>query len=352
MSGPPPEALPEDAVLVVGAGLGGLAAARALRASGRPVVVLDKSRGVGGRCATRRVDGQVLDHGAPFVHGRDRAFRALVESVPAPRIDGWPARVVGEGAPCHPATFRPGGFRAAFPTGMTALPKHLARGLDRRQPQHVEGLGLAPGRLTATARGGEAWSARSVVLALPVEQAVALLETLGPLPALSAARKVLSWFASEPGLAVAAGYGPEAPPPDFDLLLPARHPALQQVVHDSAKRPEAAGTTLVLHASPAWARVHLEGDPAHWSAELLGHAAALLGDWAGQPLWTSTQRWRYARVPAGLGLSGPLRVALPGGATLVLTGEAFDPDGGLEGAWRAGRRAADLLSDPTPPDSP
>ncbi|MFN9939342.1 MAG: FAD-dependent oxidoreductase, partial [bacterium] len=41
-------------VVVVGAGVAGLACAGALRESGASVVVLEKSRGVGGRCATRR----------------------------------------------------------------------------------------------------------------------------------------------------------------------------------------------------------------------------------------------------------------------------------------------------------
>ena len=42
-------------VIVVGAGLGGLTAAQRLSQAGYQVLVLDKSRGVGGRMATRRV---------------------------------------------------------------------------------------------------------------------------------------------------------------------------------------------------------------------------------------------------------------------------------------------------------
>ena len=51
-----------DAV-VVGAGLAGLAAARRLHASGRKVVVLEASDGVGGRVRTDTVDGFLLDRG-------------------------------------------------------------------------------------------------------------------------------------------------------------------------------------------------------------------------------------------------------------------------------------------------
>ncbi len=54
-------------VIVVGAGIAGLAAAVRLTAAGVDVTVVDKGRGVGGRLATRRIGDATLDHGAPFV---------------------------------------------------------------------------------------------------------------------------------------------------------------------------------------------------------------------------------------------------------------------------------------------
>ena len=50
-------------VVVVGAGLAGLAAAKRLIASGRSVLVLEASDGVGGRVRTDEVDGFHLDRG-------------------------------------------------------------------------------------------------------------------------------------------------------------------------------------------------------------------------------------------------------------------------------------------------
>ncbi len=50
-------------MVVVGAGLAGLAAARALHRAGRDVLVLEASDGVGGRVRTDEVDGHKLDRG-------------------------------------------------------------------------------------------------------------------------------------------------------------------------------------------------------------------------------------------------------------------------------------------------
>ena len=61
-------ALPERAeVVVVGAGLAGLTAARQLHRAGRDVVLLEASDGVGGRVRTDLVDGFLLDRGFQVV---------------------------------------------------------------------------------------------------------------------------------------------------------------------------------------------------------------------------------------------------------------------------------------------
>lgn len=64
-AGSPAAAAPpaEADVVVVGAGLAGLNAARTLRKAGLNPVVLEASDGVGGRVRTDKVDGFLLDRG-------------------------------------------------------------------------------------------------------------------------------------------------------------------------------------------------------------------------------------------------------------------------------------------------
>lgn len=66
-------------VVVVGAGLAGLAAARVLLAAGRDVHVIEASDGVGGRVRTDHVDGLTLDRGFQLHNDGYRSARALLD---------------------------------------------------------------------------------------------------------------------------------------------------------------------------------------------------------------------------------------------------------------------------------
>src|SRR3712207_9588128 len=85
--------------IVVGAGIAGLVAARALQSSGWRAVVLDEGRGVGGRMATRRIGRGTFDHGAQFFTVRSERFDRLVaewlEAGGAPGGDAGFARAGG-----------------------------------------------------------------------------------------------------------------------------------------------------------------------------------------------------------------------------------------------------------------
>lgn len=66
-------------VLVVGAGMAGLTAARALAEAGLKVLVLEAQERIGGRILTQHVGDEAIELGAEFIHGRPPELWALIE---------------------------------------------------------------------------------------------------------------------------------------------------------------------------------------------------------------------------------------------------------------------------------
>lgn len=322
-------------VVVIGAGVAGLECARTLRSRGVDVTVVDRARGVGGRCATRRLSGGAMDHGVVFVHGSAPELLSILEQVPGERVE-WPRVVEGRGAPCLPRAFAKGELRMAFMGGMTALPKHLAQGLDVRLGTRVRGLSLAAGAVSVAIEPGGALAADDVVLAVATEQARALLATLGS-DEPRAAQAVLGMLGTMACLTVLARYPEGTPVPAWDVLYPEDSSVLTLVSNEARKRPAGTPLGLVLQAQSRWSRDNLETPTETWTRALLAEAGRVVGPWAAEPAEMDSQRWKYARVGPESELAAPLLLGLPGGARIGIAGEAFAPGGGLEAAFLSGR---------------
>ncbi|MDN3624071.1 FAD-dependent oxidoreductase [Methylobacterium isbiliense] len=74
-------------VVVIGAGLAGLSAARCLKDRGASVTVLEARSRVGGRARTERLpSGHAVDHGAQFLSDDHKRLAALVAEVGLTRV--------------------------------------------------------------------------------------------------------------------------------------------------------------------------------------------------------------------------------------------------------------------------
>jgi renalase len=323
-------------LIVVGAGIAGLACAQRAAELGLAPLVLDKSRGVGGRCATRRVEGQPVDHGLAFLHGSDPAFLAALDGVEATALPGWPERVRGRGTPCHPATQSPRDRKLAFVEGVSAFPKHLARGLEVRREARVARLDHG-----VVLEDGVRLAAPLVAVTLPCEQARELLRTAPDGGEETAAvARLLEMMGTLPCCTVLAGYPLEGEAPAFDLWYPEDSTTIQVLSHDSAKRAAPRFRVLVIQAHARWSRTHQDMPVERWASELLAEAARLAGDWVRRPLWSQAHLWRHGRTETAGDLVSP--VVLPGG--LGLAGELFHPGGGAQAAYLSGRARAERLA--------
>jgi len=334
-------------VIVVGAGIAGLAAAESLVAAGRSVVVLEKSRGVGGRMATRRVKTAIgefaLDHGAQYFTSRSDAFRARLAPLQAtgvvtPWIEAV-ATLLSDGTLVWPGpehTYP----RYACPAGMTAVCKSLAVDLDIRLEHRAVAVD-ADGALwrvhSETPTGMQTVEGRALLVTPPPEQSFALLGNWGEQDALAPARAV----AFDPCLAVMVGY--EAGALDLpDGLRWEDDPRIAWTAVDGSKRPIPAAT-LVIHSQPDFARDAAEQPREEAGRTLLAHCAQRLAKHStvdlAQPAWMQVHYWRYAMPTNPLAeLCLTVRSPLP----LAMAG-CWCAGARVEGAFLSGRAAAEAL---------
>src|SRR5262245_60465174 len=135
-------------IAIVGAGIAGLSAARALAGRGHEVRVFEKAAMSGGRCATRIIQaielprglsGEVaFDHGAQYFTVRDDRFSALAAEWERDKVIAkWTGRIVSfdhEGWEDVDAATN----RYAGTPGMNAIARWLARDLDIRFNRRIE----------------------------------------------------------------------------------------------------------------------------------------------------------------------------------------------------------------------
>lgn len=186
-----PRFQPISRIAVIGAGISGLMAARTLQDHGLPVTVFEKSRGLGGRMATRRTDfpHASFDHGTQYFRARDQRFQRYVDSwLQEGLIARWPDASLGDGqriVTMDDGTIGPLVDAEASYVGvpaMNSLCKHLADALDiQKQTRIGEILPDGPGWHLWDEAGENLGQFDRVIVAIPADQAVLLLRHDGRL---------------------------------------------------------------------------------------------------------------------------------------------------------------------------
>jgi len=157
-------------IIIIGAGMTGLMAGKSLASSDLPVIVLEKSRGVGGRLATRRFAGGVFDHGVNDFTIHDKNLREYVhEWEKRQLLTAWFSTVSQSG------TMEPEQHYRGMPS-MTAVPKDLAKTLRIERTSRVVSLKRTEDQWLVQSDEDEYYRGSAVILTPPLPQAVQILE--------------------------------------------------------------------------------------------------------------------------------------------------------------------------------
>ena len=346
-----PDQPSECDVAVIGAGMAGLCAAGVAIAAGLRVAVVDKARGVGGRMATRRLGGAVVDHGAQFFTVRNADFGAIVaDGCERGSVIPWCSGFARSTAVDRPATPAEDGHpRYRGVKGMTDLPKLLAERLVHatgplRTNSRVTAIAVTDSRVRLALDGGEELVARGCVVTPPVPQTLDLFAAGGLLaPAAGRIEGVTH------RLLASVAYDP-----CFALMLvldqPSRVPAPGGVqfesgpiawIADNQLKGISPVPALTIHASGAFSRARFDDPPEDVMQAMRTAAAPWIG--GATVVEQSLQRWKYALPTAVLEVPFVAASTTP---PIVCCGDAFagpKVEGAASSGMAAGRRLVEIL---------
>jgi len=339
-------------LLVLGAGICGLTIAQELVNAGKKSwLIIDKGRSVGGRMATRRVEGEKFDHGAQFFTARSPLFKQLVDTwLRDGIVKEWTKGFNHHfHSHAHGQPIDDGHPRYTGVGGMNQIAKHLVSKLPDDQvllSEKIIEFSIVQDMLLLKSEGGREIQAKSLVITCPIPQTLDLLKSIDHAADFEVVRQELAKVTYDPCVAFMGFFDTGELP--LDALPIQSHDAVISFMADNySKGLTSEKGSLTVHlaaeASRGMFTAHdqvIVGFICHQLKQLFGLKKL------STPKTYEIQRWRYATPQTTLPspyLEWPRAGAL--GPRILFAGEAF---GGakIEGAFLSAKAAAQSLLGP------
>ncbi|KML08150.1 NAD(P)/FAD-dependent oxidoreductase [Rossellomorea marisflavi] len=309
----------EAKVVIVGAGLSGIMAARTLVERGvTDILLVEKSRSVGGRLATRRIGEGKADHGAQFFTVRSPKLEKEVESW---LQKGWVRHWFGDAHPRYTGT-----------EGMNALAKNLAAGLPVRLNTKILSITEHPDGCELKLEEGGVIKADHVLITAPAPQAAELIGIEVP----------VTFCPCLVGLLTLGG--PSLLPAPGHLDGGSLPQGVERIVDHKAKGISST-PVLSIYMTGEWSEEHFSESDEKVLALITNLVRPFLGD-GSKGNGSQVKRWKYAE--AAEVINQPF---LEAGKRTVLCGDAFltkeDESGKtrFESAYLSGKSSGEFLAD-------
>lgn len=276
---------------VIGAGLSGLVVARQLQTIA-DVTVFEKSRGAGGRMATRYAGDFEFDHGAQFFTARTAAFQAFLRPlIEEGVVADWPAQFA-EFDRSNMTTTRSWSNEYPHYVGvprMNSIGKALSAGLNITFDTMITEITRSSDGWTLSDHAGtQSEPFDWLVLALPSAQTATLAKAFPDLFAYCGERSMLGCFALMLGFAE-----------PIDLPWQAamvRNADVSWISVNSSKPGRKSPFALVVHSTNRWAEAHLDDDFDVVLRHMLDEASQIAGRDLRRAGHRQLHRWRYANI--------------------------------------------------------
>jgi hypothetical protein len=316
----------DNKIVIVGAGITGLSAARKLREYGLTALVLDSEKDVGGRMATLKLDKGQADHGAQSFTAKNNLFVTLKNQwLRDETIREW-----YRGLPAPHEVANIGIYpRYCGVSSMSAVAGRLSDELQVKTSAEVIKISESnDGWLVETKKAK--FNADAVILTAPAPQSIKLLES-GGVELDEHIVSELKGLTYHPCITLIARFEQQSklPAPGMFHLSDGN----VEWLSDNQQKGISDVPVLTMQCDYHFSAEHFEETDERLTGDILQSAREWL---PGDPVETLIHRWRYSKPRAVA--SRPCLV-VEGPAPVVFAGDAF-VDGRIEGAYLSGQAAA------------
>jgi predicted NAD/FAD-dependent oxidoreductase len=339
-------------IAIVGAGAAGLAAAYGLRTVTDEITVFEKSRGFGGRAATRGRHGCRYDHGANYITvTSDRVERLLAAHLPTEDLVRIGRPIWSFDATGAISRGREDDLNRTskwtYRHGINTLGKLLARHGPAEVKRETRITEIAhEGVWRLQDREGDRYGPFDVLLLTPpAPQTAALLATASSEVARRVQRNVDDVsYAAQFAYIFAYGRTVARPGRFYGLVSEDEGHPLRWIgfEHDKPGHVPEGESVLVAQTGPNWTAERVDEDPESYADDIRNHMEEILVADLRQPSWYDVQRWRYAVPEEGL---PPDQRPEGGTIGLFLAGDYVGGNGSVETALETGLDAALRITD-------
>lgn len=278
-------------IAIIGAGISGLVLANKLNKN-FDVTVYDKSRGIGGRLATRYADEYQFDHGAQYFTAKTKPFQDFVKYLQQNEVvDVWNARFVeikGREINKHDSWNDEYPHYIGVPK-MNAVGKFLAKDLNVSLSCNINDIVRYENKWRLFDDQGVFHDSYDyIVLAMPPHQANNLLYNIVEFKEQIKSYKMQGCFS------LMLGYENEMEF-EFDAAL-VKDSILSWIAVNSSKQERPNGFSLLINSANDWAEENIESNLDIVKDKMLKEAQQILGSKIDTFNHCNIHRWRYANI--------------------------------------------------------
>lgn len=328
---------------IIGAGISGLTAGKILAEAGHEVTVFEKSRGYGGRMATRyagKSNQLKLDHGLSWFSPESDEFKAFTADMLEKKLlkvwgrnflfyDG---EVLSSSNPNSDTSLK---YTAV--DGMNSIGRHLSRWVDVQTETKVGGLTYIGNHRTKkrpwmiNMSSSRTFQADAIIIATPAPQAYGIINTtIDEIDTLKIIREIDEIDYNHVTTLMLGFSNMDAP--EWEGIVCKNSP-IQFISNESSKRESGGECLLVVHASHDFSAANQNEDHDTVIGKLTSALAEITGGWVTAPDWSQLHFWKFSTPKSYL--NAPYMEIQEKEAQLAVIGDYFNGKG-IDAAYRSG----------------